>query len=152
MSRTKKYSKKKFAEAIVLNDGYISEIAKHLDCSCQTVKNYLAEYEDLAELKESIDIKVLDLAESVIRESLSNGDLETAKWVLLKKGGNRGYSNKPLVNINNNYDNKKTENNLYLQQQNNQNLQLALNEMSLEEKAILKKFLGKTKELNEANS
>jgi len=152
MSRTKKYSRKKFADAIVKNDGYISAIAKHLKCTCQTVKNYLNEYPELAELKETIEIKVLDMAESLIRESLSNGDLDTAKWVLLKKGGNRGYSNNPLINISNNYDNKKIENHLHLQEKNIQNVQVALQDMNLEEKTILKKFLDKTKALNAKNS
>ena len=92
MSDRSQYTAQQFIDAIPNSAGIISTIAKRVGCHWHTAKKYihgmptvLAAYEDECN-------KVLDLAETVILESLQQKDEQMAKWYLTMKGRDRGYA------------------------------------------------------------
>lgn len=78
-------------EAITNSYGVINTVSKRLKCSWCTAKKYIQKWEKTREaFKQETEI-ILDIAETVIFESVENGDIATAKWILSTKGASRGY-------------------------------------------------------------
>ena len=84
-------SKKKAKAAIPGSAGIISTIAKRMGCAWQTARDYINEDPDLLQMNNDETEGVLDMAESVVFKSAQAGNTQDAKWLLSKKGKQRGY-------------------------------------------------------------
>ena len=92
-----KYTPKQIQEAITLSSGFLTQAAKNLGCTYQTINNYLTRF---PELKETIIFereKVLDFAESQLILKIKEGDLTAIIFYLKTQGKQRGYSEKHIV-------------------------------------------------------
>jgi hypothetical protein len=93
MARPKIVNEKNLRLAIQGSFGNQAYIAKKLRCTYQTIYNAFKEYPQLRELLEEEHNKLLDSAEWVVADAIVNKkDVNTAKWVLEKRGASRGYN------------------------------------------------------------
>jgi len=91
MAARKRYTRAKILEAMAGSGGIISTVAKRLDCDWCTAKKFIHRWETTKNALEDEQEKVLDLCESTLVRSISQGDTHSAKWLLSKKGKQRGY-------------------------------------------------------------
>lgn len=97
MAKTEKLSVKQICEAIKGTGGIKTAVAKKLNVHRQTIDRYEANYLTIrAALQEELN-KVIDKAESNLFIKINEGDEDTSKWFLSRKGKNRGYSEKQEV-------------------------------------------------------
>jgi transposase len=89
-----KASVKKILNAISGTGGLISAIAVKLGVHYHTVLNYEKKYESIRLAIEEERDRILDKAESNLFMRIKEGDEETSKWFLARKGRHRGYSEK----------------------------------------------------------
>ena len=89
-----KASVKKILKAIPGTGGLKSAIAVKLGVHYRTILNYEAKYETVKQAIEEEKEKILDKAESVLFVKIQDGDEDTCKWFLARKGKNRGYTEK----------------------------------------------------------
>ena len=89
-----KASIKKILKAIQGTGGLKSTIAVKLGVHYRTVLNYEAKYETVKQAIEEEKEKILDEAESNLFVRIKEGDEDTSKWFLARKGRDRGYSEK----------------------------------------------------------
>lgn len=89
-----KASVKKILKAILGTGGLKSDIAIKLGVHYRTVLNYEAKYEMVKQAIEEEKEKILDKAESNLFVRIQEGDEDTSKWFLARKGKGRGYSEK----------------------------------------------------------
>jgi len=89
-----KASIKKILKAIQGTGGLKSAIAVKLGVHYRTVLNYEAKYETVKQAIEEEKEKILDKAESNLFVRIEEGDEDTSKWFLARKGRDRGYSEK----------------------------------------------------------
>ena len=69
----------------------MSTIAGRLGCEWHTAKKYIEADPELAQMLADEVEGVLDMAESVVFKSAQAGNTQDAKWLLSKKGKQRGY-------------------------------------------------------------
>lgn len=86
-----KYTLTQFLDAIRGSAGIKATIMRRLGCGRSTVDNYLKRYATAQQAYEEELASVGDAAESVVVRAISNNDVETAKWYLVKKHRDRGY-------------------------------------------------------------
>ena len=89
-----KASVNKILKAIPGTGGLKSAIAVKLGVHYRTILNYEAKYETVKQAIEEEKEKILDKAESVLFVKIQDGDEDTCKWFLARKGKQRGYSEK----------------------------------------------------------
>ena len=89
-----KASIKKILKAIPGTSGLKSAIAVKLGVHYRTILNYEAKYETVRQAIDEEKEKILDEAESVLFVKIQDGDEDTCKWFLARKGKQRGYSEK----------------------------------------------------------
>jgi len=89
-----KASVKKILRAIPGTGGLISAIATKLKVHYHTVLNYEDRYETVRRAIQEERDKILDKAESNLFVRIQEGDEDTSKWFLARKGKNRGYAEK----------------------------------------------------------
>jgi len=89
-----KASVRKILNAIPGTGGLISAIAAKLKVHYHTVLNYEKKYEMVRQAIEEEKEKILDKAESNLFIKIKEGDEDTSKWFLARKGRDRGYSEK----------------------------------------------------------
>ena len=94
-----KASVKKILKAIPGTGGLKSAIAVKLGVHYRTILNYEAKYETVKQAIEEEKEKILDKAESVLFVKIQDGDEDTCKWFLARKGKQRGYSEKTSQEI-----------------------------------------------------
>jgi len=85
---------KKIVSAIKGTGGLKTAIAAKLGVHRETVLNYEKKYERVRQAIEEEKDKILDKAESNLFTRIQEGDEDTSKWFLARKGKNRGYSEK----------------------------------------------------------
>ena len=93
----KRYSYDQVADVIQKSEGVRTTICKVLDCSQTQLRNYLEEHPELKQVMLDAREQILDLAESVIRENLTqteNPDLrqKAAEFTLKTIGRHRGWA------------------------------------------------------------
>lgn len=86
-----KITQKAALNAINGSAGIITTIASKLGCSWATAKRYIENNPIVREAYLAEQEKVLDLAESKLVAAINKGDTATAKWLLIRKGKDRGY-------------------------------------------------------------
>jgi hypothetical protein len=84
-SHRKKFSKRKFKNAIPGSAGLITVIANRVGCSWTTAKKTIAEDPDLMAMLQEEEERVDDMAESVLIQRLRNGDEGVARWWLTRR-------------------------------------------------------------------
>lgn len=77
--------------ALEANGGVILAAANALKCSSQNLRQRIKNDGELLEFQAKLEEDILDIAEGVVRKALSKGDANTARWLLDRKGKQRGY-------------------------------------------------------------
>ena len=97
----KKYRKSEVKEAIKGSGGLMKNVAKRLECSLGTVREYLDRNQDLQELMVQEMNATKDLANDLITQAIKDGDISTAKWYLeyQQKNGYKADSQKIVVSF-----------------------------------------------------
>ena len=93
----KRYTYDEVVDVIQKSEGVRTTICKLLDCSQTQLRNYLEEHPELKEVMLDAREQILDLAESVIRENLTqteNPELrqKAAEFTLKTIGRHRGWA------------------------------------------------------------
>ena len=94
----RKLTKSNIKDAIKGSGGIISTIAKRLNVAWGTAKTHIEKYEETKQAYQDEVESILDLAESSIYKSIKEGDTQDAKWLLSKRGKQRGYGDNVNVN------------------------------------------------------
>ena len=89
-----KASVRKILNAIPGTGGLIKDIASKLGVHYHTVLNYEKKYDSVQLAIQEEKDKILDEAESNLFARIKEGDEDTSKWFLARKGRDRGYSEK----------------------------------------------------------
>ena len=102
-TKKKDFTTQKLLDAIKDSNGNMSVIAERLNCSWATARQYIGDDMAAKELYKGETERMLDKAEKIINDSLDQTtdhaeQLQTAKWLLATKGGNRGYGTKTKYN------------------------------------------------------
>lgn len=95
-----RYTVADFAEAIPGSGGIMSTIARRVGCDWNTANKWCGESPTLARMLQDERESILDMAESVLMKSIKEGDTSDAKWLLARKGKQRGYADKQEVDVN----------------------------------------------------
>ena len=85
------YTAAQFIKAIDKSGGIVSTIAARISCDWHTAKKYIDTMPTVKQAYDDECEKVLDRAESVLIQSINEGDSADSKWYLTKKGKHRGY-------------------------------------------------------------
>ena len=93
----KRYSYDEVVDVIQKSEGVRTTICKMLDCSQTQLRNYLEEHQELKQVMLDAREQILDLAESVIKENLTqkeNPELrqKAAEFTLKTIGRHRGWA------------------------------------------------------------
>jgi len=78
-------------EAIKDSGGIMSTIARKLGVTWHTADSWIRESGELMEALKDEKETILDMAESTLLKRIKEGDEQSAKWYLSKKGKLRGY-------------------------------------------------------------
>lgn len=81
----------------------MSTIAKRLACDWYTARTYVNKWEITKRALEDEKNTILDLCESRLYASINQGNTQDAKWLLTKKGKDRGYGDQVDVTGNLSY-------------------------------------------------
>ena len=87
----KKYTKDEVLDAIEGSAGILLTISKRLQCTWDTAQRWVNKWEETKVALKNEGEKVLDMAEGQVLKAVQGGDLQTAKWVLARKGKERGW-------------------------------------------------------------
>ena len=87
----KKYTKDEVLEAIEGSAGILLTVSKRLQCTWDTAERWVNKWEETKTALKNENEKVLDMAEGQVLKAVQSGDLQTAKWVLARKGKERGW-------------------------------------------------------------
>jgi hypothetical protein len=88
------YNAQMFINAIPGTGGVISIIADKVGCAWNTARKYIQDHPTVQRALENERERVVDKAESNVIKAVVDGDLQTSKWLLTMKGGDRGYAPK----------------------------------------------------------
>jgi len=93
-----RYTAQEFIDKIPGSAGIITTIALRVGCAWHTAKKYIERHPTVKAAYDAECERVLDAAESVvIGEIVEKKDIQTAKWYLTMKGGERGYAQKQQI-------------------------------------------------------
>ena len=87
----KKYTKDEVLDAIEGSAGILLTISKRLQCTWDTAQRWVNKWEETKTALKNENEKVLDMAEGQVYKAIQANDLQTAKWVLSRKGKERGW-------------------------------------------------------------
>lgn len=86
-------------EAIDGSAGIVLTVSHRLGCSWDTARNLINRWAETKKAFNSEIEKILDLAEGQVFKAIKDGDISTAKWVLARKGRQRGYEDTPTIRL-----------------------------------------------------
>ena len=89
-----RYTVADFEPHIQKSGGIISTIAARVGCDWNTARKHIDNSPKLTQMYNDECESVLDMAESVLIKSIQAGDTQDAKWLLARKGKQRGYADK----------------------------------------------------------
>jgi hypothetical protein len=95
--------------SIIKSKGFISQVAKNLNCENKTIYNYVNKYPDLQEVINDTREKMIDFAESKLLKKIKQGDTTAIIFFLKTQGKHRGYSEKIGLDTNINFSNTQIE-------------------------------------------
>ena len=99
MSNRPQYTAQQFIDAIADSAGIISTISRRVGCAWHTAQKYILNYPTIKAVYDDECEKVLDLAETVVLQSLKDKDTQMAKWYLSVKGRERGYQKSEHIDL-----------------------------------------------------
>ena len=88
------YKTKDFIDAIPGSAGIISTIARRVGCVWNTADRWVTDKPTVRQAYDDECERVLDMAEGIVLQGITDGDLPSAKWYLARKGKKRGYADK----------------------------------------------------------
>lgn len=80
------------ATALMDTGGVLSDAARSLGCSTQTLSKIISENNYLKSVQNSAENAVSDIAEKYLINHIKDGNLSAIKWWLARKAKGRGYS------------------------------------------------------------
>ena len=86
-----KFTAEQMIDAIRNAEGNLSDAARFLGCTRQTVHNYVNRYATVKQAYEEENNKFIDEAEGQLRKHVKRGSLPALMFVLKTKGKHRGY-------------------------------------------------------------
>ena len=86
-------------EAIDGSVGIVLTVAHRLNCSWDTARGLINRWTETKKAFNAETEKILDLAEGQVFKAVKDGDISTAKWVLSRKGRQRGYEDTPTIRL-----------------------------------------------------
>ena len=87
----RKYSVEQIIAALGESHGMIAPAARSLGCSRDTIRRYLAEYEEIAQAIADEREATTDLAENKLRDAIIRGEAWAICFYLKCQGKSRGY-------------------------------------------------------------
>ena len=97
MAKRQKCTQEEILKAIKGSKGITTQVAKRLGVSWDTAQKYINSNNTNKTAFKNERESVLDLAESVIHKSITNGNTQDAKWLLSTLGKKRGYGDSEPV-------------------------------------------------------
>jgi hypothetical protein len=97
MANKKRFSKASVKRAIEGSRGNLTTVADTLNCTRQTVHNYLQRYPDLRDSLEQERESLVDLAENKLAKLIDDGVLGAVLFTLETMGKNRGWTKKTEI-------------------------------------------------------
>ena len=94
---SKKFTEAQVLEAIKDTGGIMLQIAKKLDCDWNTARKYSNMWDATKEALKAEEEKVLDIGESQMLKQVQAGDGQMIRWMLSRKGRDRGYGDKQEI-------------------------------------------------------
>lgn len=101
MPNYKAAKKEDVLSAIKGSYGIVLTIAGRLGCESRTAKKLIDRWEETRQAYEDENNHILDICESKVYKSVIEGDLNNAKWVLSRKGKDRGWGDDAILKLNN---------------------------------------------------
>lgn len=98
-SRYSALKKDDVLKAIKGSYGIISTISKNIGCNPHTAKKLIDKWEETQNAYEDECDLILDKSESLVYKSIEEGDIQTAKWVLSRKGKSRGWNEDNTIKL-----------------------------------------------------
>lgn len=95
MSHQPKVSDARLKAALAKHDGMMALAAKSLKITRQSVQERVSRNPDIQAFIRDIGIAILDTAESQVAKKVRKGDGTTVRWLLDRKGRDRGYGPQP---------------------------------------------------------
>jgi len=92
--KTRKYTKEQIIEALERNGGFLTQTAKALQCTIQTVQNYIKRDKKIGNAYHQIRETYIDLAESQLIKAVKNGEAWSIAFLLKCQGKHRGWVEK----------------------------------------------------------
>ena len=83
--------------AIEGSGGIMSNVARKLDCAWDTAKAYCLKWDETKQALVNEQETILDIAENTLVDKIKEGDEQSAKWYLSKKGKHRGYGDSVAI-------------------------------------------------------
>ena len=99
MASYRKIKKEKVLEAIEGSAGIVLTVAHRLNCTWYTAQSLINRWNETKKAFGAETEKILDLAEGQVFNAVKEGDIATAKWVLARKGRQRGYEETPTIRL-----------------------------------------------------
>ena len=93
----KKYTIEEIKEALIKSNGFHSTTAKYLNCTIQTVQNYINKSEILKETVKELKYKRDDIVENAIMKGVTEGNTSLIIFYAKTQMRDRGYSEKDLT-------------------------------------------------------
>ena len=91
------YTEDQLLEAIKDTGGIMSRIADKLGCSWHSAEKHVNKNEVAKQAYKDERQGLIDDSENVIRNAVKGGDVQSAKFVLMTLGKNRGYTERQEV-------------------------------------------------------
>lgn len=95
------YTKEEVLDAIAGSAGIVLTIANRLKCTWDTAQRWIGKWKETEIAFQNEGEKVLDIAEGQVIKAINAGDLQTAKWVLSRKGKARGWNEDNTLKLTN---------------------------------------------------
>ncbi len=99
MAAKNRWKQAQVLRAIKGSGGIVSTVAKRMKCDWRTANRYVNKWNATVLAMENERETVLDVCESTLVRSITQGDTHSAKWYLTKKGRHRGYDDVQEVSI-----------------------------------------------------
>ena len=95
------FTKDQVLEAIKGSYGIVLTVAGRLHCESRTAKRFIDKWEETRGAFEDEGNHILDICEGKVYKSAMEGDINTAKWILSRKGKSRGWGDDAVLKLNN---------------------------------------------------
>lgn len=96
---TDRYTAQQVADALTAARGFVSVAAKNLQCSDETVRNYIKRYALCRQAVTDAREAMIDYAEGKLYQNIQNNDTVSILFFLKTQAKHRGYSERSQVEV-----------------------------------------------------